>query len=226
MLFVDGENFTKQGQDVLKDADIRPDVIAWLRDVYLWFPGYSATSPFISPSRMYFPSRDPGPPPPSAPSATRAHFYTSMPFENEHAVTSARLSLRALGFEPRMFQRRKGRTKAVDLALATDALTLAGEGRYEVAVLFAGDGDYVPVVEALKRLGRHVVVGFFVSHGLSDELRIAADDFVDLTDDLTSRWKNYHDQKAAELAAAKAKAEKEAAEQKVAEEAVPGPDAP
>jgi uncharacterized LabA/DUF88 family protein len=50
-----------------------------------------------------------------------------------------------------------------------------------VAAIFAGDGDYVPVVEAVKRLGKHVVVGFFGDSGMSDELRIAAYDFVNLS---------------------------------------------
>jgi Uncharacterized conserved protein len=92
------------------------------------------------------------------------------------------------------------RSEAVDrkpsnLALATDVLTLAGEHQYEVAVIFAGDGDYVPVVEAVKRLGRHVVVGFFegAENGLSDELRIAADDFVDLAPALVRTWKSAND---------------------------------
>jgi len=185
-LFVDGENFAKRGQDVLAKAEVKPDRIAWSRDVYLWFPNSKATQPFMA---HYVYDRDDRPPPIQAPAATRAFYYTSMPYTNEREVLASRLALRRLGFEPRMFQRRQGKSKAVDLALATDALTLAGEGRYEVAVIFAGDGDYVPVVEAIKRLGRHVVVGFFADSGLSDEMRITADDFVDLTPYLVGDWK-------------------------------------
>jgi uncharacterized LabA/DUF88 family protein len=114
-----------------------------------------------------------------------------MPFENEQEVTATRLALREIGFEPRVFPRRRGKSKQVDLALATDVLTLAGEGQYEVAVIFAGDGDYVPVVEAVKRLGRHVVVGFFPGEGdgLSPALQIAADEFVDLSATIAYYWK-------------------------------------
>ena len=118
--------------------------------------------------------------------------------------------MRERGFEPKLFKREHGKSKAVDLALATDVLTLAGEGRYEVAVIFAGDGDYVPVVEAVKRLGRHVVVGFFAGegHGLSDELRIAADDFVDITGYLVLYWRREHERRERDAAgAAKARAE-------------------
>jgi len=38
---------------------------------------------------------------------------------------------------------------------------------YDVATLIAGDADYVPLVEEVKRLGKVVYVLFFVSNGLS-----------------------------------------------------------
>jgi uncharacterized LabA/DUF88 family protein len=213
MLFVDGENFTKRGQAVLDEASVMPVGPAhWRKDVFLWFPMDHGTAPFIAPSPWPItPSSTPAVPQPRAHAADRAYYYTSMPYENATVVTATRLALREIGFEPKMFPRRREKSKvaelppgeerdealarwkskAVDLALATDVLTLAGEGRYEVAVLFAGDADYVPVVEAVKRLGRHVVLGFFAGkgHGLSDELRIAADEFVDLTSHLVNSWK-------------------------------------
>jgi hypothetical protein len=193
-LFVDGENFSKRGQAVLADANVKPNsASAWRRDVFLWMPNTPATEPFISPIR--FPFRpDTGPPPLVAPPATRAYYYSSTT-SDEPQWTATRLTMRDYGFEPRLFRRVRGRSKAVDLSLATDVLTLAGEGQYEVAVLFAGDGDYVPVVEAVKRLGRHVVVGFFAGpgRGLSDELRIAADDFVELAPYLVRQWTYYRE---------------------------------
>jgi hypothetical protein len=215
-VFVDGENFAKRGQDVLSKAGVKPDPVAWLKDVYLWLPGVGATSPFFS----YFnfrSSRDTGPPPPRAHAATRAYYYTSMPFDDADKVKKARLALRELGFEPRVFQRLKGRSKAVDLALATDVLTLAGESAYEVAAVFAGDGDYVPVVEAVKRLGKHVVVCFFGDSGMSDELRIAADDFVDLSEVVVERWAGLHKHREARAEEERKKAEKEAADKAAAE---------
>lgn len=197
MLFVDGENFTKRGQVILEEQSVTllPGRF-WSKDVFLWLPLTQATSPFMSPPSFAY-SLDPAGlryPQPQAHAAERAYYYTSMPYSNADDVTATRLAIRELGFEPRMFPRTQGKSKAVDLALATDALTLAGEGRYEVAVIIAGDGDYVPVVEAVKRLGRHVVVGFFGAKrsGLSEELQIAADDFVDLTGYLVRTWQGLH----------------------------------
>ena len=193
-LFVDGENFTKRGQDVLSEAALKPSSDGpWRKDVFLWLPNIAATYPVICPVPMPF-SRDPGLPSPRAPVATRAYYYSSTT-SDEPGWTDARLTMRDNGFEPKLFKREHGKSKGVDLALATDVLTLAGEGRYEVAVIFAGDGDYLPVVEAVKRLGRHVVVGFFAANGLNDELRIAADDFVDLTPHLVRCWTSYYKQR-------------------------------
>jgi hypothetical protein len=199
MLFVDGENFTIRGQKVMSEANIplEPEG-GWLKDIYLWLPGWGATTPLLSrwPRIHYARVSTPPPGEPSPLSAVRAYYYTSMPFENERAVTDAKLALRAMRFEPKVFRRLASdkdrpvdeRSKAVDLSLATDVLTLAGEDRFDTAVIFSGDGDFVPVVEALKRLGRQVVVGGFVST-TNDDLRIAADDFIDLTGYLTNAWR-------------------------------------
>ena len=44
------------------------------------------------------------------------------------------------------------RAKGVDIALTKDLLSHAFLDNYDAVVLVAGDGDYVPVVEELKRL--------------------------------------------------------------------------
>jgi len=194
-LFVDGENFTRRGQEVLAEAGVKLyDDSAWRKDTFLWLPGVGATYPVVSPSSFWwsFRGESTGPPPPVAPPATRAYYYSSMVYA-EPQWNQMRLTMRDHGFEPKLFRRREGKSKAVDIALATDVLTLAGESQYQVAVIFAGDGDYVPVVDAVKRLGRHVIVGFFAGdgHGLSDDLRIAADEFVDLEPRLIRDWTEY-----------------------------------
>jgi uncharacterized LabA/DUF88 family protein len=208
MLFVDGENFTRRGQDVLKAAGVDPERgERWCRDVFLWMPLRDATWPYFA---EYSPSQ------PDPERAGRAFYYTSATAD-EPQWTDRRIALRELGFEPRMFKRSAGRSKAVDIALASDVLTMAFGGRYEVAVLFAGDGDYVPLVEAVKALGHYVVVGFFADHGLSPALRIAADEYIDLTADLVDSWKGLYSgrTRAAELA----EIQRTAAEAKEAEAA-------
>jgi uncharacterized LabA/DUF88 family protein len=51
--------------------------------------------------------------------------------------------------------------KGIDVTLAVDALGLAHVDAYDTALLVSGDGDYVELVEALKRLGKHVECTMF-----------------------------------------------------------------
>lgn len=180
MLFVDGENLSKRGLEALSSRGIDPTPgDFWQKDVYLWQPGVPARAPFFSIYQGDGPKR--------ADQAVRAYYYTSTT-SDEPGWTDTRLRLRKAGFEPRLFKRTQGRSKAVDLGLATDLLTLGGENRYDIAVLFAGDGDYLPLLQAVKRLGHHVIVGFFPEHGLNQELQIAADAFIDLTEFFVTAW--------------------------------------
>lgn len=203
MLFVDGENLTKRGQEVLKSEGVRlSSGPFWRRDVFLWAPGTPADYAFFheigwrSPVEKEWRG-------PRVIRARRAYYYTSTS-SDEPEWTGTRLALRSAGFEPRLFKRAGGRSKAVDIALTTEVLTLGAERRFEVAVIFAGDGDYVPLIEAAKRMGLHVLIGFFASSGLSSEVRISADQFVDLTQEFVSAWKR--DAKAREQAADKGQA--------------------
>jgi uncharacterized LabA/DUF88 family protein len=87
----------------------------------------------------------------------------------------------------------------VDIALTTEALSLAAEGRTEASVIMSGDGDFVPVVEAMKRLGQTVMVAAFRST-TNPERIIAADDYVDLTPHLTGAWERQREEIASENA--------------------------
>jgi uncharacterized LabA/DUF88 family protein len=70
---------------------------------------------------------------------------------------------------------------SMDVELAVDAMELAGH--LDQIVLFSGDGDFRPLVEAVQRRGvRVTVISTISSHPpmLADELRRQADVFTDL----------------------------------------------
>lgn len=72
---------------------------------------------------------------------------------------------------------------SMDIEMAVDMLTLAE--RLDHAVLFSGDGDFRPLVEALQRRGLRVsVVSTLRTQPpmVADELRRQADQFIDLVD--------------------------------------------
>lgn len=51
--------------------------------------------------------------------------------------------------------------KGIDVAIAVESLSLAYEDAYDTALIVSGDGDYVELVEALKRKGKHVECAMF-----------------------------------------------------------------
>jgi uncharacterized LabA/DUF88 family protein len=159
MMFVDGENLAKRYKNLLGDTAPKSHVV-FEPDIYVW-------------SR--FASRQNGPQ-----DYIRRYYYTSA-HGDAPKLLGFEQSLRNVGIEaPRVFPRkRNGRSKRVDISLATDMLTHAHRKNYDIAVLVAGDEDYVPLVEAVKAEGRRVAL-WFVQDGLSVALRAAADHFWDI----------------------------------------------
>jgi Uncharacterized conserved protein len=74
-------------------------------------------------------------------------------------------------------RKRPPRQKGVDTLIAVDMLVGAFTNLFSVAVLVAGDADFVPVVNEVKRRGVMVVVAAAMDGSLSDDLRRAADRF-------------------------------------------------
>ena len=71
----------------------------------------------------------------------------------------------------------------MDIELAVDAMELAGH--VDQIVLFSGDGDFRPLVEAVQRRGVRVTVVSTISSQppmVADELRRQADAFIDLVE--------------------------------------------
>lgn len=68
----------------------------------------------------------------------------------------------------------KPRQKGVDTLIAIDMVTKAYQGHYDVAVLLAGDDDFLDVVKAVKNAGRQVV-GYYFEKLTSRELKNSFD---------------------------------------------------
>lgn len=78
--------------------------------------------------------------------------------------------------------------KGIDVKIATDMLLQAHGSVYDTAILVSGDADYVPAVEAVKSIGKHVEVAV-VSVGGSAQLMQTADKYVVLDDILPQCWR-------------------------------------
>ncbi len=51
--------------------------------------------------------------------------------------------------------------KGVDTLIATDMVSMAFLGHYDIAFLVSGDGDLAPAVDAVKAAGKQIIVAAF-----------------------------------------------------------------
>ena len=122
----------------------------------------------------------------------RAYYYTAIVEDQDYSPVRPLVDwLDYNGFtmvtkSAREFTDSQGRKRwrgDMDMEIAVDMLELAP--RLDHAVLFSGDGDFRPVVEALQRKGVRVSVVSTVKSQppmASDDLRRQADAFIELAD--------------------------------------------
>ena len=80
--------------------------------------------------------------------------------------------------------------KGVDIQLATDMITHSFKNNYDVAVLVAGDNDYVGALQSVKDNGKNVEVALFGKEHSSRQLRMVADRVIAINARLIkSSWK-------------------------------------
>ncbi len=70
--------------------------------------------------------------------------------------------------------------KGVDIQLATDMITHSFKNNYDVAILIAGDSDYVGALQAVKDNGKNIEVALFGKERTSMPLRKVADKVITL----------------------------------------------
>lgn len=110
----------------------------------------------------------------------RRYWFGSFEGSEEDGIR-LRESLRRRDFEPVLFHKpkRQGKEKRVDLAIAREMLLNAFQHNYQVAVLVAGDEDYLDLVQDIKRFGIRVTGSFF-SNRTSPKLTLTVDYFHEL----------------------------------------------
>ncbi len=116
---------------------------------------------------------------------------------NDEDRSRIRGILRGQGFEAVLFKKNEGREKGVDISLTKEMLVHAFHRNSLESILVAGDEDYVPLVNEVKRYGQRVL-GYFFKRATSDELQLSLDIYWDLSTNLTSpdaskwlrEWKN------------------------------------
>ena len=172
MLFVDGENLAIQGEKVGRESGFRIfEGPGFRTGVFLWPPLRGVECLINSGDWPQEINCIP----------IRRSYFTAMR-GSDPAIAEVTEMIWGAKFQPHVFKKRNGRSKGVDISLATEFLGNAYKNNFDVAVLLAGDGDYVPMVEEAKRQGKVVYVAFFQGEtsGVSNELRLASDRFIQI----------------------------------------------
>lgn len=162
MVFVDGENLAMRYEAMLGGVPPETRMQGWFR------PGVAVWEQRLNPTIS------------NATSIIRKNYFTSEQGTDDKRTETVDW-LKSRGFErAHVFRRDKnGRSKQVDISLSVEMLVHATRRHYDIAVLVAGDEDYVPLVRAVQAEGAKVHV-WFVSNGLAPKLRREADYFVNL----------------------------------------------
>jgi hypothetical protein len=179
MVFVDGENFAKRAAEVAGSV-LQPGP-HYQKDVFVWLPGVAPKAKFlVIKGGLDLEER-----------SLRAHYFTAVQGDDV-VINQTRDRIRNCGFQAEVFKKRDGKAKQVDIALASRMVLEAARDNYDIALLFAGDEDYVPAVQAVKELGKSVYLIFFDAPGggLASELRRVSDSFFNVQNFLVSRWQS------------------------------------
>lgn len=187
MLFVDGEGLAIRLKELAAVEDFQLGNTAYYEpDTFAWFPKYRAGTRNFVKDTIY----------PGIfgeylePNAIRSYYFSSVQGDDAK-LQDVRQRLWELGFQPELFKKEpRKKRKGVDIALCTEMLSNTYNDTFDVAVLIAGDADFVPLVNAVKSRGKRVFTLFFKgnANGMSDQLRLASDAFGDLSAFAKERW--------------------------------------
>lgn len=173
MAFIDGENLVARYQATAKTRTPREiaNRLAYLKDVYVW---QQASFDY------------------KAHELIRATYYTyavgddDKVSEIEEAIKEliVRSNHGPQNLYPRVFKKPKqsAKAKGVDIQMTVDILTNTHLNNLDIVYLLSGDGDYIPLIEQVMRMGKRVYIAAF-SSGLNPKLRTVADGFT-LLDEL------------------------------------------
>ena len=170
--FADGENLVLRYQDMVKEGRTPRAGTVHVRDLVAWHPDITQVY-LCEIARFSFYQTVVGDDLAIA-GAKQAILEVPFRYQHTHAHGGGNLA-------PRVFKKgaREAKTKSVDINLTIDMMRHAANPNFDVLYLLSGDGDYLPLIEEVTRMGKQVWLGAF-SKGFNSNLKYAADDFFDL----------------------------------------------
>jgi len=177
MAFIDGKNLALRYAEIKKSRTPLPGVIE-KKDTFVWNPGVGVSYPYtLSPGYISF-------------EILRANYYTY--FQGDvPGLDALNGEIKQIQFSndgniklfPNILKKDSSQvhSKGDDIALTVDALRDAYKHNMEIAHIFTGDGDYVPLIREIRHQGLMVCVSAF-SSGFNPSLEQESDYFSLLDD--------------------------------------------
>ena len=178
-VFVDGENLVMRYQAMVADGFKPRKGVVHVPDVFVWHPGITTWD---------------------CVNIARAYYYTSATGDSQRIVELRKKiagTLYSFSFErstfpvadgeaqlvPRIFHKssQSRKTRNVDINIVIDVMRAGHLDNIDLIYLVSGDGDYMPLIEEVMRLGKEVNLSAF-SSGLNEALVSSVDDFYSLDD--------------------------------------------
>ncbi|MBP2031209.1 uncharacterized LabA/DUF88 family protein [Methanohalophilus levihalophilus] len=169
MVFVDGENLVFNYQSSLKNGRRPTPSVQHEQDVFVW-----NINSVINPQLHEI---------------IRANYYTYFTGSDEtYEVIVDKIKNLAYmkpdksrlpnNLYPVVFKKPKksAQSKGVDIQMTVDILSQVYNNNIDTVYLFAGDGDYLPIIKEAIRMGKQVYLAAF-SHGLNKKLVNKVDQF-------------------------------------------------
>jgi uncharacterized LabA/DUF88 family protein len=124
---------------------------------------------------------------------------------NDPDLHAARVFIREQGFDPQVIKERSQlakhrenrlksegileKPKGVDIGLTVRLLEDSYRHIFDICYLFTSDVDYVPVIQAIQRIGQKVIVfGYKDGLGNTSDLEYIPDAFIDLGEHMQRYW--------------------------------------
>jgi uncharacterized LabA/DUF88 family protein len=172
MVFIDGENLTLRYQNMLAAQRTPTPQTIHKQDVYAWNPSVLQVFPNLEILRITYYTYAVG-------TEEQIDIWANELKQNSHTYRADRNDFAFQVFlNPRIFKKRQrsAKRKGVDISIAVDSLTLAFNDSIDIVFLITGDGDYVPLIDALMRAGKQVYLAA-LSDGLNSQLPNIVDRF-------------------------------------------------
>lgn len=175
MVFVDGENMVFCYQKLLKNGRAPCKSVKHEKDVYVWNKNTIKN--------------------PGSHNIIRVYYYTYATGSDE-TIKRIRKDIKSLVYlkpsddslspnnlYPIVFKKEKkeAATKGVDIQMSVDILSQIYLDNIDTVYLIAGDGDYLPLISEVIRMGKQIYLSAF-SEGLNPKLEVMVDQF-NLLDD-------------------------------------------